>query len=514
MTVTVLQTESSNIFVAVSVRPQHCGEEILLTILGSAERCREGVRRRALLQTGALGLCGLSGINSLNSLQAASELTSNGLPGFGRAKRCLLLYIYGAWSQLDTFDPKPAAPSEIRGDFSPIASSIPGALVCEHLPRTAKILDQCTLIRSMSHPWNIHSASYTLTGNPSTERIEGLQRHPDQWPSLGSVTDYLSQQGEWQPTMPGIPNHVQLPWRQSLFARPNKRSGTFGGFLGTSFDPICTEFQGTAPLGDPFRAITPASRFTFGAGDSPTIELDLLDRRATLMSQLEKQRDELTRSKAAESYSRQRQRAIDFLTKPQVREALAIDTEPAALRDQYGMTLFGQACLSARRLLESGVKFVTVVWDEFGQTDESWDTHYDHHERMKGFLLPAFDRAFSTLMTDLEQRGLLKDTLVLCLSEHGRTPHFDITSAGAPGRGHWSRAYSQLFAGAGIPQGQVVGASDATAADVIQRPIDPKDILCTAYHLLGIDSRQELFASPGRPVPLVSGGQVVRELLG
>ena len=176
--------------------------------------------------------------------------------------------------------------------------------------------------------------------------------------------------------------------------------------------------------------------------------------------------------------------------------------------------MFGQACLSARRLLEANVKFVTVVWDEYGQTDESWDTHYDHHARMKDFLLPSFDRAFSTLLTDLDRRGILDDTLVLCLSEHGRTPHFDITSAGAPGRGHWSRAYSQLFAGAGIPRGRVIGASDATAADVIDRPIDPKDILCTAYHLLGVDPRRELFASPGRPVPLVSGGEIVRELLG
>ena len=459
-------------------------------------------------------MCGLAGINPFRAVHAEDPSSHEGLPGFGRAKRCLVLYIYGAWSQLDTFDPKPSAPEEIRGEFAPIASSLPGTLVCEHLPRTATILDRCTLIRSMSHPWNIHSASYTLTGNPNTERIEGLQRHPEQWPYIGCVTDYLSQHQKWQPARRGVPNNVLLPWRQSLFARPNKRSGTFGGFLGTSFDPVCTEFQGEAPLGDPFRAITPESRFTFGAGDSPVIELDLLDRRSTLLSQLERQQEDLIGNAALAGYSRQRARAMDFLMTPQVRDALCIDAEPADLRHDYGMTLFGQACLSARRLLESDVKFVTVVWDEFGQTDESWDTHYDHHERMKSFLLPGFDRGFSTLIRDLEQRGLLDDTLVMCLSEHGRTPRFDITSAGAPGRGHWSRAYCQLFAGAGVPRGQVVGASDATAADVVQRPIDPKDILCTAYHLLGINSRQELLASPGRPVPLVAGGNIVPELLG
>jgi hypothetical protein len=425
-----------------------------------------------------------------------------------------VLYIYGAWSQLDTFDPKPLAPVEIRGEFGAIDSSLAGVQVCEHLPRSARVLDRCTLVRSMSHPWNIHSAAYTLTGNPDTERIEGRQRHPDQWPYFGSIVDYLSDRGEFGAQARGVPANVMLPWRQSLYARPNKRAGTFGGFLGPAFDPLWTEFEGEAPLGDPFRAITPAGRFRFGAGDSAAITVDTLDRRKSLLDQFEQHCAELERSPAGGSYGRQRTRAFDFLATPQVREALSIEREPAALRDDYGMTLFGQACLSARRLLESGVKLVTVVWDEYGQTDESWDTHYDHHSRMREFLLPAFDRAFSTLMTDLESRGLLDDTLVLCLSEHGRTPRFFETSAGAPGRDHWSRAYSQLFAGAGVPRGQVLGATNETAGEVLDRPIDPKDILCTAYHLLGVDPRRELMMVPGRPVPLVGHGEVVRELLG
>lgn len=475
---------------------------------------RKMISRRALLQTGALGLCGVTGAPWTLDLRAGQVPNAPGSSAFGRAKRCLVLYIYGAWSQLDTFDPKPGAPAEIRGEFSAIDSCLPGVQVCEHLPRSARVLDRCTLIRSMSHPWNIHSASYTLTGNPDTERIEGRQRHPDQWPYIGSVVDYLAGQGHFGPQPRGIPANVMLPWRQSLFARPNKRSGTFGGFLGTAYDPLWTEFRGEAPLGDPFRAITPEGRLEFGADDSPSITLDALNRRQTLLSQFERQREDLQQAAAIQNYSHQRGRAFDFLATPGVRDALRIEREPFRLREEYGMTLFGQACLSARRLLESGVKFVTVVWDEYGQTDESWDTHYDHHSRMKEFLLPAFDPAFTALLADMDRRGLLEDTLVLCLSEHGRTPRFDVTNAGAPGRGHWSRAYCQLFAGAGVPRGRVIGASDATAADVIDRPIDPKDILCTAYHLLGIDPRQELVATPGRPVPLVAGGNVVRELLG
>ncbi len=480
----------------------------MLHIPGASRSPKGFVNRRQLLQTSALGL---SGWDSRNARAGQRPFD---LPGFGRAKRCLVLYIYGAWSQLDTFDPKPGAPEQIRGEFGVIDSCLPGLPICEHLPRTASVLDRGTLIRSMSHPWNIHSASYTLTGNPDTERIEGRQRHPDQWPYIGSIVDFLAARGDFGPQTRGTPANVMLPWRQSLYARPNKRSGTFGAFLGTAHDPLWTEFHGEAPQGDPFLAITPDGRFAFGAKDAPTIALDVLDRRQSLLSQFELRSDDLQRTAAVGSYTRQRQRALDFLATSHVRDALRIEREPLSLREEYGMTLFGQACVSARRLLESGVKFVTVVWDEYGQTDESWDTHYDHHSRMKEFLLPAFDRSFATLMTDLDQRGLLEDTLVMCLSEHGRTPHFDITAAGAPGRGHWSRAYCQLFAGAGVPRGQVIGATDATAADVIDRPIDPKDILCTAYHLLGIDPRQELVATPGRLVPLVAGGNVVRELLG
>lgn len=487
----------------------------MLRILGSSRFHSGRLCRRDVLRAGTLGLLGAAGSLSPRAAQAAKVTTTDGeLPGFGRAKQCLVLYIYGAWSQLDTFDPKPLAPAEIRGEFNSIDTCLPGVQICEHLPRSAKVLDRCTLIRSMSHPWNIHSASYTLTGNPDTERIEGRQRHPDQWPYLGGVIDYLGEHGQWGRDRSDLPRNVMLPWRQSLYAKPNKRSGTFGGFLGTSYDPLWTEFRGEAPLGDPFRAITPDGRFVFGAADQSQITLDALDRRRSLLTQFEQQSAQLERSPAGGSYNRHRDQAFHFLATPRIREALHVDQEPISLREDYGMTLFGQACLSARRLLEAGTQVVTVVWDEYGQTDESWDTHYDHHSRLKGYLLPNFDRAFSALLIDMDRRGMLDDTLVLCLSEHGRTPKFFETAAGAPGRDHWSRAYSQLIAGAGVPRGHVLGATDATAAEVTRRPIDPKEILCTAYHLLGVDPRLELMASPGRPAPLVAGGDVVRELLG
>jgi len=489
----------------------------MLRLLGSAQRRRRTLHRREFLRTGALGLGGLAAANAVRTRGFAAPLaggTSEGLPGFGRARRCLVLYIYGAWSQLDTFDPKPQAPAEVRGDFASIATCLPGVRICEHLPRSAQTLDRCTLVRSMSHPWNIHSAAYTLTGNPDTERLEGRQRHPDHWPYFGGVVDYLAGQGHFGPPERGVPANVMLPWRQSIYARPNKRAGTFGGFLGPAYDPLWTEFRGEAPLGDPFRAITADGRFSFGAGDEASLTLDALDRRRSLLEQFESQTAELDRSPAVGGYARQRRLALEFLATPKVREALRLEREPDSLREDYGLTLFGQACLTARRLLEADVRFVTVLWDEFGQTDESWDTHYDHHARLKDFLLPGFDRAFSALLADLDGRGLLDDTLVLCLSEHGRTPRFFKTAAGAPGRDHWSRAYSQLFAGAGVPRGRVLGASDAVAGEIVDEPLDPKDVLRTAYHLLGVDADRELLVSPGRPAPLVGGGRIVPELLG
>src|SRR6476661_8100979 len=215
----------------------------MLKLLGKSRFQAGQWKRREFLRAGGLGL--LSG--SFPPLWPASSVgagepqaSTAGFPGFGRAKQCLVLYIYGAWSQLDTFDPKPQAPADIRGEFGAIDSCLPGVQICEHLPRTASVLDRCTLVRSMSHPWNIHSAAYTLTGNPDTERIEGRQRHPDQWPYIGGVVDFLTKSGQYGHSVRGIPTNVMLPWRQSLHARPNKRSGTFGGFLGTEYDPLWT----------------------------------------------------------------------------------------------------------------------------------------------------------------------------------------------------------------------------------------------------------------------------------
>src|SRR5439155_15137775 len=203
--------------------------------------------------------------------------------------------------------------------------------------------------------------------------------------------------------------------------------------------------------------------------------------------------------------------ALDLVSSARVRTALDLQREPRLLRESYGLTLFGQACLTARRLVEAGSRFVTVFWDEYGLAGSGWDTHWEHYPRMKNELCPGFDRALYGLLTDLDARGLLDETLVVCLSEHGRTPK--LSSGNGGGRDHWSQVYSCVLAGGGVARGRVVGKSDKIAGSVAERPISPKDILATIYHLLGIDPETMVNDRTGRPLPLVPEGSVVAELL-
>ncbi len=487
----------------------------MLRILGNGRWLEgsgsSGMNRRELMQIGGLGLAGAAPL--IAGTPSRTETSNQVDSTFGRAKNCILLYIYGAWSQLDTLDPKPEAPEEIRGEFGSIETKLPGVRINELLPKTARILDRCTVIRSMSHPWPLHNAAYTLTGNLETTNLEGRQRHPDHWPFFGGVLDFLDERSSAMTRAVRPPVSVGLPWVQSTRSGPNKRAGTFGGFLGASYDPVWGEFRGEMPQGDPFLEITPEGRFSFSERHVPGLTLDVLNRRRSLLGQLEDNARWIDQAASVQGYERTRKRAFSVAGSDQLRRGLDIQAEKMPVRDRYGMTLFGQSCLCARRLIENGVKLVTVIWDEWERSDESWDTHHDHHPRMRKLLLPGFDQAYSALLLDLEERGMLDDTLVLCLSEHGRTSKFYDTSKG-PGRGHWSEVYSQVFAGAGIRPGTVIGASDEIAAYPAERPISPKDILATAYHLLGIDHEQTIADRQGRHWPLVHGGHVVPELIG
>lgn len=500
----------------------------MLRILGSKKQCCDGLSRRDLLQVGGSSLLGLSGASLFDTSAAASETSGrqNG-GGFGQAKACIILYLYGAPSQLELFDPKPDAPMEVRGDFGTRATALPGVRISEHLPRIAGLLDRTTLVRSMTHPYNIHSAAYALTGVPHVDVAMELNPYDTRhWPYIGSVLEFLAERESRKTPAPPMPQNVVMPFPFSAHSKEFTRGGPYGGFLGRSYDPVCTEFDGAASrlfprwrggddqmVRDPFGGINDGGRFYLStAAEPPTdVTLDRLDTRRSLLEQFETARRELSETSGVAARNRFRELAFSLVGSDEMRTALDLQREPQARREAYGMNLFGQATLAARRMIESGCKLVTVFWDEYGTANSAWDTHFDHYDRLKQELLPGLDAAFSSLVTDLDERGMLDTTLVACISEHGRTPRLDNVRGG--GRGHWSRAYSGLFAGGGMKRGHVHGRTDRHAGDVAADPVSPKDILSTMYHLLGVDGEQMLQDKLGRPLPLVAEGRVVRPLL-
>jgi hypothetical protein len=498
----------------------------MIRVLGNPKRLCDGITRRDLLQVGSLGMLGLGLGEHLAARPAAASIPEPA-GRFGQAKSCIFLFLYGSPSQLETFDPKPEAPEEIRGELRSIPSSVPGLDVCELLPRMARVMDKVTVLRTVSHPYPLHGVAFAATSIPRIDvSMELNPRDQAHWPFVGSVVDYVDglKAGSSQPD---IPRNLQLPWAfSSQRVGEVARAGPYGGFLGQAYDPICTEFVGKATrtasktLADktwndlePYRGVTPDSRFQLGAVSTlgPDLSFDRLDRRRGLLEQFEAARRELDRDAERSGIDRHRAMAYSLLNSAKLRAAFDLGQESPATRELYGMTLFGQAALTARRLVEAGGRFITAFWDEYGLAGTGWDTHWDHFPRMKDELLPGLDQTLSGLLLDLDARGLLDETLVVCLSEHGRTPKLSLGRGG--GRDHWSRCYSVLLAGGGIARGRVVGRSDKIASDPVERRISPKDILATIYHLMGVDPTTMLTDRQGRPLALLPEGEVVAEAL-
>jgi Protein of unknown function (DUF1501) len=503
----------------------------MLRVLGGPKRFCDGLTRRELLQVGSLGFLGSGLPRAEASLEAPAAAASSALPGFGRAKSCILLFMYGAPSQLETFDPKPDAPVEVRGELGCIPSCVPGLNICERLPRLAQVMDKVSLIRSVSHSYAIHGVAFATTSNPRiTLPMELNPRDTNHWPFIGSVVDYVEgrrRPAHDEPSSP-VPRNLVLPWAfSSQRVGEVARAGPYGGFLGQSYDPICTEFAGkgttkarkTLATGqvwedlEPYRGVTPESRFQLGAVShlGPELTLDRLDGRRTLLEQIERFRRAADAPSSRSGIERYRAMAYDLLGSERLRKAFDLGLEPDESRNLYGMTLFGQASLTARRLVEAGGRFITVFWDEFGLAGTGWDTHWDHFPRMKDELLPGLDLTLSGLLIDLDRRGQLDETLVVLLSEHGRTPKLASVQGG--GRDHWSRCYSVVMAGGGVKRGCVLGKSDKIASDPLERRVSPKDVLATIYHLLGIDPATTLTDQQGRPMALAPEAEVIAEIL-
>ena len=489
----------------------------MLRVLGSPKRLCTGVTRRESLVAGGLSLFGLTLADHLRATSPAPPADRH----FGRAKACVLLYLYGSPSQLELADMKPDAPVEIRGEFRPLRSTLPGCDVCELLPHTSRVMHNVTVVRSLTHKYPIHGVAYATTGVPEIDVAMELNPHDAKhWPFVGSVVAYLEAQK--RATKP-VPDNIALPFPFSSRRKGEvPRAGPYAAFLGSKYHPHFTRFEGTADrkitktlqqdtieFDEPYVGITPDCRFTLGdAGQlPPDITVDRLNTRKSLLHQFEDARR--THTPTGDPF---RDQAYALIGNEAVRQALDVRRDDPRVRERYGHTLFGQSCLAARRLVEAGSRFVTVFWDEFGLAGSGWDTHWEHFPRMRNELMPGFDRGFAGLVSDLDERGLLDDTLVVVLSEHGRTPRIDGSKGG--GRDHWSQAYSALFAGGGAARGKVVGKTDKIGGTVTDTPVSPKDVLATVYHLLGYDAETTLTDRTGRPQTLVPTGQVIRELLG
>ncbi len=497
----------------------------MLRILGSPKKLCNGVTRRESMRVGGLGIAGLGLAEILRLQEASAQSRANRPASFGKAKSVILIHLYGAPSQLEWCDPKPNAPMEIRGELGSIASSLPGCGVCELLPNHAKVMDRCTVLRSMTHPYPLHGVAFALTGVAAIDvAMELAPRDPRHWPFFGSVVEYVEDQHRTTP--PSIPQNIALPFRfSSRRVGEVPRAGPYAAYLGSQYDPVWTDYVGQATKGhrkvlrdmvfddnDPYMGLARDAFFQVPAAQltGSDVTVDRLNTRRSILQQLNDARPRLESSLAAVSLSKHQASALALLQSNELAKALDLRLEPNMTRDLYGHTLFGQSCLAARRLVEAGTRVISVFWDEYGLAGMGWDTHWNHYPRMKDELCPGFDMGWYGLITDLDQRGLLDETLVVCTSEHGRTPKINKAQGG--GRDHWSNVYTTLVAGGGVARGRIVGASDSQGAEVAERPISPKDLQATMYHLLGIDHEMTIPDRTGRAMPLVDGRIVIEAI--
>ncbi len=459
----------------------------MLSLAEHTVRCCEGLTRRQWLHVGAVPLAGLFLPDLLRQrAQARAPAPAQKDGSFGRAKACILAFLFGAPAHQDIWDLKPDAPSEVRGEFRPIASSVPGLSISEHIPRIGRQAHRFALVRSVSHPDNTHTVAmhFMLTGIRHAQPTTNPRNQPSDFPTFGAVVQYLR------------PSHTPLPAGISLNAPANQVSaanhifpGFFAGLLGSAYDPLFVAQDASQPGFQPFPTL---------AGEG----VERLLQRRSLRAEVESQRPALDALAASRRFDRYHEKAIDLIAAPAAQQAFDLTRENDRLRDRYGRTAFGQGLLLARRLVEAGVQLVTVNW---ARDDAYWDTHSDNFNLLKNRLLPPFDLAFSALLEDLAQRGLLDETLVVCLGEFGRSPKI----VGNAGRDHWAACNSVVLAGGGIRGGQGIGASDRIAAYPATPPVSPTDLSATIYHALGIDPRTELHDTLGRPLTLAPGRAMV-----
>ncbi len=435
-------------------------------LLGHRNRLRcEGPSRRDFLRLGALGGLGLTLPRLLRQEAQAGGKNK------ARAKSVLLVYLGGGLSHHDSFDPKPDAPPEVRGKYTTIETCVPGLRIAEKLPLMAKTMNRLTLVRSGAHNNDHHetATNWVLCGRFGSAFGD--------YPAMGAVAAHeLGFSGKLPPYV-SIPRNPSFTWELGKSAFLGGRYESF-----KTGDPNAADFK--------VRDVSPAEKLT----------AQRAERRQTLLQAVDGLAGQIEGNDQIGTYDEFHRRAAEMILSSEARGAFAIEKEPERLRDRYGRNTFGQSCLLARRLVEGGVRFITVNYG-------GWDHHakiWDGLDRK----MPEFDRGFSTLLDDMHERGLLSDTLVLAFGEFGRTPKINKDV----GRDHWGQAASLLFAGAGVRGGQVVGQTDKQGAFVSRRPVAPADVACTVFEALGIDPRKALVTPDGRPVEILDKGETIKEL--
>jgi len=449
-----------------------------------------GISRRRALKVGGLGLLGLNFPQILNAEAALAHADKIK----ARAKSVIFLFQWGGPSHVDMFDMKPDAPEGIRGPHKPISSKADGIQVSEHLPKTAGIMDKVTLIRSMHHTMKNHNSAgyYALTGHAPPSDDQRLRDSLDLFPAYASIVDKIA------PLRGDLPTAVSYPY---VIHDGSVTPGQHASFLGKDHDPLVV-------LQDPNSASFTLPELSLPEG----IPFERMQARRELQQLIDKQARLMEFSAPARGFDGYYDRAIGMLQSPKLREAFNLAAEPEKVRDAYGRTTYGQSCLLARRLVEAGTKFVTAYFSQGigGQstTEGGWDTHGFNNTRMfpiiEKYHLPMTEQTLPTLLTDLDERGLLDTTLVVWMGEFGRTPNINKNSS----RDHWPMCYTTLLAGGGVKRGFVYGSSDKAGAYPAENPVRPDDLAATIYTALGLDPHTELRNAGGRPVYAADGKPV------
>jgi len=453
----------------------------------SNQQLPEMLSRRGLLRAGvAAGGLSLPAVLGLQKQAAAAGAT-------GRAKSCIILYCWGGMSHHETWDPKPDAPVEIRGEFSPIATATPGIQLGEHMPLLAKQTGKLAIVRSVHHDDSAHGRGmyWNLTGH-KPPRSGNIPPKREDWPSLTAMIS------KFKPSPQGRPPAVRLPY--PMIDNGTLQAGEYGGWLGAKYDAVVMRPQ----TGEPFGGV---SR-TLGAEvlNLKDVDVDRLNNRTALLRSLEQPAapHSIAAARRFEGFDHFRHMARDMLLGSAVKTAYDLDKEDPRIREMYGKHLGGTSMLLARRLTEAGIPVVQVccaAGDLNGSVGDMWDTHADNFNRLKKRLLPVFDRGCSALLQDLEQRGTLDETLVVVLTDFGRTPRIN---PGA-GRDHYPNVYSVAFAGGGTQGGQVYGSSDRNGAFPHSNACSPADLHATIFRAMGISPEAAIHDPLGRPFPVCDG---------